>query len=320
MSRGIEDIDLYFATGVSNSIASGRLSYYLGLTGPSITLDTACSSSLVTIHLACQSLRTKECNLALAGGANAILVPESTVSMSQSGLMAPDGRCKTFDDSADGFVRSEGCGMVLLKRLSDAVADGNNILAVIRGSAINQDGRSNGITAPNGPSQVLVIKDALENAGVRPEAVSYIETHGTGTSLGDPIEVQAIAEVMCDSHDHKNPLMLGSVKTNIGHLEAAAGVAGFIKTVLALKNGLIPPHLHIKKLNSHIEWDRYPFVIPTSLTDWNPAGGKRIAGVSSFGFSGTNAHIILEEPPAPISESETIIPYLLPCPQKITMH
>ena len=318
MARGIDAIDLYFATGVSNSIASGRLSYYLGLTGPSITIDTACSSSLVTIHLACQSLRAGECRLALAGGANAILVPESTISMTKSQLMSSDGRCKTFDDSADGFVRSEGCGMVLLKRLSDAVADGNMILAVIRGSALNQDGRSNGITAPNGPSQVMVMKDALTNAGIEPGAISYIETHGTGTSLGDPIEVQAIGEAMCDGHDGNNPLMLGSVKTNIGHLEAAAGVAGFIKTVLALRHGQIPPHLHFSKPNRHIAWENYPFTIPTTLTEWNPPSGKRIAGVSSFGFSGTNAHIVLEESPVDvslISDTETG-PFLLPVSAK----
>ncbi len=290
----IEEIDAYFATGAAHSCASGRISYFLGLQGPSLSVDTACSSSLVATHLAAKALRSKECNMALAGGISMILAPTINIGLSKANMMAPDGRCKTFDESADGFVRSEGCGVIVLKRLSDALADNDSILAVIRGSAINQDGRSNGLTAPNGPSQRRVIRDALVDAEVDPENISYVETHGTGTDLGDPIEIQALGSVMrTEKGAHR--LAVGSVKTNIGHAEGAAGVAGLIKVVLAMQNQTIPPHLHLKSRNPKINWNEHSFDIPTENTAWEPINGKRLAGVSSFGFSGTNAHVILEE-------------------------
>ncbi len=297
--RDIRQIDTYASTGNAYSVAAGRLSYILGLQGPNIALDTACSGSLVATHLAVQSLRQKECHLALVGGVNLILTPEITVNFSKAQMMADDGRCKTFDAAADGYVRSEGCGVVVLKRLSDALADNDHIMAVIRGTAINQDGRSGGLTAPNGPSQEQVIAKALELAGVEPHEVSYVETHGTGTSLGDPIEVGALAAVYGQDRNPDEPLMIGSVKTNIGHTEAAAGIAGLMKAVLALQHQQIPPHLHLKELNPYIPWDQYPVTVPTALTPWTVREGRRIAGVSSFGFSGTNAHAILEEAPEP---------------------
>ena len=290
-------IDAYWATGASHSIASGRLSYVLGLQGPSMSLDTACSSSLVAVHLACQSLRSRECNLALAGGVNLILVPELLINFSKAHMMAADGRCKTFDATADGFVRGEGAGVIVLKRLTDAVADGDNILALIRGSAMNQDGRSNGITAPNGPSQQAVIRKALQQAGVTPSEISYVECHGTGTALGDPIEVQSLGAVLAAGRSPDNPVIIGSIKTNIGHLETAAGVAGLIKVVLALQHQEIPPHLHFQEPNPHIPWEELGVTVPTSRTPWPARQGRRLAGVSSLGFSGTNAHVILEEAP-----------------------
>ncbi len=297
VQAGHRDIDAYLASGSAHSIASGRLSYFLGAQGPSLSIDTACSSSLVAIHLAVQSLRNGDCDLALAGGVNVILTPDATITLSKAKLMAPDGRCKTFDAGADGFVRGEGCGMLALKPLSRALSDHDRILAVIRGSAVNQDGRSNGLTAPNGPSQEAVLRAALMNARVEPEEVSYIETHGTGTALGDPIEVQALGSVYCQ--DRLAPLMLGSVKTNLGHLESAAGVAGVIKTVLALQHREIPPHLHLRERNPFITWEDFSQIrIPTERTQWNLDEKKLIAGISSFGFSGTNVHVIVEEAPS----------------------
>ena len=291
-------IDAYYATGSTHSVASGRLSYVLGLRGPSISLDTACSSSLVAMHQACQGLRNRDCHLALAGGVNIILRPELHINFSKAHVLAADGRCKAFDSRADGFVRSEGCGIVVLKRLSDALQDGDTIFAVIRGTAVNQDGRSSGLTAPNGPSQQDVIRKALANAGVAPSQVQYVESHGTGTALGDPIEVQALAAVMSENRPKSEPLVIGSVKTNLGHLETAAGVAGLIKVLLALQHQQIPPHLHVRKLNPHISWDDLPVTVATAGMPWPSGSRKRIAGVSSFGLSGTNAHIIVEEAPA----------------------
>ncbi|MGE3267190.1 MAG: SDR family NAD(P)-dependent oxidoreductase [Chloroflexota bacterium] len=297
---GLAGLDAYHVSGVAHSIAAGRLSYVLGLQGPSMSVDTACSSSLVAVHLACQSLRQGESDLALAGGVNLILHPENTVTLSRLRMMAPGGRCRTFDVAGDGYVRGEGCGIVVLKRLSDAVANGDSILAVIRGSAVNQDGPSGGLTAPNGPAQEAVIRDALVNAGIGPGDVSYVETHGTGTSLGDPIEVGALAAALGQQRAPDDPLMIGSVKTNIGHLEPVAGVASLIKTVLALQHGEIPPHLHLENPNPYIPWDQIPVVVPTERTPWRPKAGRRFAGVSSFGFSGTNAHVVVEEAPAAI--------------------
>ncbi len=295
MSNNRDGVDMYSATGNAHSVISGRIAYVLGLQGPAVSIDTACSSSLVAVHLAVQSLRTGECRMALAGGVNLILSPDTTIALSRAKMMATDGRCKAFDAAADGFVRSEGCGLVVLKRLSDALSDSDHILAVIRGSAINQDGRSNGLTAPNGPSQVAVIQQALANAGVRPDEIGYVETHGTGTSLGDPIEAQALGAAL--GPNRSTPLAIGSVKTNIGHAEAAAGIAGLIKVVLSLQHHEIPPHLHVKQLSPHIPWDELPLTIPTTPTLWQPINGRWLAGVSSFGFSGTNAHVIVEETP-----------------------
>lgn len=298
-----EQLNAYFFTGNTASVAAGRISYLLGLQGPCLAIDTACSSSLVTIHLACQSLRSQECNLALAGGVNLMLSPDSTIILSRMRALATDGRCKTFDASADGYGRGEGCGIVILKRLSDAIGDRDNILAVVRGSAINHDGHSSGLTVPNGLAQQSVIQSALENAQLSPSDISYVEAHGTGTPLGDPIEIESLAQVLCQDRSPQNPLQLGSVKTNIGHLEAAAGIAGFIKSVLMLNHGEIPAHLHFKNPNSAIEWDALPINIPTQLTPWQEADGQqRLVGISAFGMSGTNAHVILgaaEALPAP---------------------
>ncbi len=282
-------LDVYFGTGNTRNVLSGRLSYWLGLQGASMVVDTACSSSLVAVHLACAALRQGECELALAGGVNLILSPEVTTALSHASMLAPDGRCKTFSESADGFVRSEGCGVIVLKRLSDALANGDNILATIRGSAVNQDGASSGLTAPNGIAQRAVIRQALAQAKVTPSAVQVIEAHGTGTSLGDPIEVQALAHVYGEAR--RDPLWISSVKTNIGHAESAAGIAGLIKLVLSLQNETIPPHLHFDQPNQHIDWDNLPVAVPTTAQAWT--GKERLAGVSSFGISGTNAHILL---------------------------
>src|SRR5690554_4641170 len=293
--------DSYFAQGVAHSAVSGRLAYVLGLEGPAISVDTACSSSLVAVHLAVQSLRRRGCRMALAGGVSVILSPHMHVGMSRAGMMAPDGRCKTFDARADGFVRSEGCGVVVLKRLSDALADGDTIWAVIRGSATNQDGRSSGLSAPNGPAQEAVIRAALADAGIAPEQVGYVEAHGTGTALGDPIEVQALGNVLCVGRTRAQPLRIGSIKTNLGHLEAAAGVAGLIKAALAVHHGEIPPHLHLRTPSPHIAWRELRVEVPTERTPFPRIDGRAIAGVSSFGFTGSNAHVVVEAPPASVT-------------------
>ncbi len=312
LSQGKDAINAYMGTGSAHSVASGRLSYVLGLQGPSISVDTACSSSLVAVHLACQSLRNEECRMALAGGVNLILAPEVTINFSKAGMLSPDGHCKTFDATANGYVRGEGCGVVVLKRLSDAIADGDNILALIRGSATNQDGRSGGLTVPNGSAQQSVIQQALANAGVEPAQVQYIEAHGTGTALGDPIEARALSAVFAADRSIDQPLWLGSVKTNIGHLEGAAGIAGLIKVVLSLQHQTIPPHLHFQSFNPHIHWGSLPVQIPTALTPWS-SEQPRIAGISSFGFSGTNAHIVLEAAPVPPFSADVVtqMPQLL---------
>nr|WP_293093854.1 beta-ketoacyl synthase N-terminal-like domain-containing protein [Okeania sp. SIO2F4] len=287
----------YDGIGTAPSIAANRLSYSLNLQGPSMVVDTACSSSLVAVHLATQSLQTKESNLCLVGGVNLILSPEITATFSEADMMAADGRCKTFDASADGYVRGEGCGVIVLKRLADAIDAGDNILAVIDGSAVNQDGLSNGITAPNGPAQQAVIKQALAKANVEPHRISYVEVHGTGTSLGDPIEVRSLKKVLMSRRSNNEPCWMGSVKTNIGHLEAAAGIAGLIKVVLSLQHQEIPPHLHLKKLNPLISLADTPFAIPTQPQPWLVGTQPRFAGVSSFGFGGTNGHVVLAEAP-----------------------
>jgi acyl transferase domain-containing protein/NADPH:quinone reductase-like Zn-dependent oxidoreductase/short-subunit dehydrogenase/SAM-dependent methyltransferase len=300
---GINEVGPYYGSGVAHSIASGRISYLLGLQGPSMSIDTACSSSLVAIHQACLSLRSKEINLAVAGGVNLILTPDATIALSKNRMMAADGHCKTFDASANGYVRGEGCGIIVMKRLSDALADGNSILAVIRGTAINQDGASSGLTAPNGPQQEAVIREALSNGGIDPLDVTYVETHGTGTSLGDPIEVQALAASLCKSRPANQPLLIGSVKTNVGHLETAAGMAGLVKIIMAIKHKAIPPHLHLKRPNPFIPWAQLPISVPTKLTPWVSPKAPLVAGLSSFGFSGTNAHLIITAPPERASKS-----------------
>ena len=282
------EVDAYLGTGNAHSIAANRLSYLFDLKGPSLAVDTACSSSLVALHLASQSLKTGECDRAIAGGVNLMLAPELTQTFEMAGMMAEDGRCKTFDDSADGYVRGEGCGVVILKRLADARRDGDRILAVVKGSAINQDGKSNGLTAPNGLAQQTVIRQALANAQIAPDQVSYIESHGTGTSLGDPIEVNSLKAVL---GARTESCYLGSLKTNIGHLEAAAGIAGVIKAVLCLQQEAIPPNLHFQKLNPLIDLGDSKLEIPQQLQLWQ--GETRYAGVSSFGFGGTNAHVVL---------------------------
>jgi acyl transferase domain-containing protein/NADPH:quinone reductase-like Zn-dependent oxidoreductase/acyl carrier protein len=298
MRSAAQRLDVYSGTGSAHNVAAGRLSYILGLHGPSMAVDTACSSSLTAIHLACQSLRLGESQLAIAGGVNTILVPDWFVAMSRWGMLAPDGRCKAFDAAADGMVRAEGCGIVVLKRLSDATADGSRILAVIRGSAVNQDGPSSGLTVPNGPAQEAVIRQALRAAGVAPAEVQYVETHGTGTTLGDPIELEALDAVFSEGRAGDAPLIVGSVKTNVGHLESASGVTGLLKVVLSLQHRAIPPHLHFRSLSPAITLRRLAVEIPTETLAWDAGGGRRrIAGVSSFGLSGTNAHVVLEEAP-----------------------
>lgn len=298
-------LDFYSGTGNSFAAASGRLSYFYGWQGPNLALDTACSSSLVAVHLAVASLRSGECEAALAGGVNRILMPDSAISFSQAEALARDGRCKPFDAAADGYVRSEGCGLIVLKRLGDAQRDGDKILAVIRGSAVLHDGRTSGLTVPSGPAQQATIRQALASSGVSPSAVSYVETHGTGTELGDPIEANALGAVFGGTR--AAPLLLGAAKSNIGHTEAAAGIAGLIKVVLAMQHGELPPNLHFRTPSPHIPWSKLPLAVPTARTAW-PAG-TRIAGVSSFGVSGTNAHVVLEAPPeeprAAASESES---------------
>ncbi|MCB0950643.1 MAG: acyltransferase domain-containing protein, partial [Mycobacterium sp.] len=289
-----DSIDAYSATGNAHSVTVGRIAYLLGLKGPAVAVDTACSSSLVSIHLACNSLRMRESDLALAGGVSLNLRPETQLALAKWGMLSPHGKCHAFDSRADGFVRGEGAGVVVLKRLTDAVRDGDRVLGVVRGSAVNQDGRSNGLTAPNAPSQRDVLTRALRAADVAAATVHYIETHGTGTALGDPIEFDALAAVYGKGDV---PCALGTVKTNMGHLEAAAGVAGFIKTVLTLQHGTVAPNLNFEKWNPQIDPKPTRLFVPTQAGQWPETEHPRRAAVSSFGFSGTNAHIVLEQGP-----------------------
>ncbi len=297
-------VDAYSLTGTCFAPAAGRLSYSFGFEGPSMAVDTACSSSLVALHLACRGLRNHEMDMALVGGVNLILTPSFHICSTKLGTISPDGRCKTFDASADGYGRGEGCGMVVIKRLSDAVRDEDPIHAVIRGTEVNQDGKSNGLTAPNGRSQEKVIRSALANAGLSPADINYVEAHGTGTSLGDPIEVEAIARVMEESHTRENPVWISSVKINIGHLEAAAGISGLFKVILSMRHDTLPPHFHFKNPNPYVDWEQLPVEVPTQLTSWQRNDKPRRAGISSFGFSGTNAHVVVEEPPSVKEEQE----------------
>jgi acyl transferase domain-containing protein len=306
----LEQVDAFSATGSALSIAAGRLSYALGLKGPSMAVDTACSSALVSIHLACQQLRQGDCDMAIAGGVNLLLAPESSVAFARIRVLDPAGACKTFDASASGYVRGEGCGIIVLKRLSSALADGDKILSVIRGSAVNHNGRSSSLVAPHGPSQQALIRTALEQGGVAPSQVSYVEVQGTSTALGQPIEVEALSAVLGENRAPDQPLWIGSVKTNLGHLEAASGMASLIKVILSMQHGQIPAHLHFQTPNPYINWSELPVQVPTQLTPW-PTHSSRIAGVSAFGFSGTNAHLILEE--APIEESVYVESIDRPC-------
>ncbi|WP_310785360.1 type I polyketide synthase [Mycobacterium sp. Z3061] len=291
-----EDLDAYIPTGNALNFTAGRLAYFLGAQGPAVVIDTACSSSLVAIHLASQSLRSRESDMALVGGTNLLLSPGPSIACSRWGMLSPEGQCKTFDAAADGYVRSEGAGMVVLKRLADAQRDGNRILAVVRGSAVNQDGASSGVTVPNGPAQQALLRKALTSAKLAPADIDYVEAHGTGTPLGDPIELDSLSKVFSD-RDGRQPLVLGSVKTNLGHLEAAAGIAGFIKTVLALGHRHIPRHLNFRQLTPHVSDGVSRLAIAAEGMDWPGTERPRRAGVSSFGVSGTNAHVVLEQAP-----------------------
>ncbi|AGT09197.1 type I polyketide synthase [Paracoccus aminophilus] len=308
---GLPGLDAYYGTGTSLNTLPGRIAYVLGTHGPSLAVDTACSSSLVAVHLAVNSLRNGESDQALVGGVNIITAPDCSVAVSRAHMLSPVGRCKAFSAEADGFVRAEGCGVLMLKRLSDAQADGDRVLALIRGSAVGHDGASSGLTVPSGKAQEMVIRDALENAQLAPAEVSYLEAHGTGTSLGDPIEIAAAWSVLKTGRAADRPLALGSVKSNIGHAESAAGMAGIIKTVLAMRHRQLPGNLNSTPPNPHIRWDDMAVAVVDRLTDWTAE--RLIAGVSGFGFSGTNAHVLLEEAPELAAPTiEAIGPYLLP--------
>jgi len=297
-SNDLPAVDAWSNTGGALSIIANRLSYFLDLRGPSIAVDTACSSSLVAIHLACQSLRTGDSDLAIAGGVNLLMSPAVFRGFDQAGALSPTGGCHAFDASADGFVRGEGCGVAVLKRLSDALRDGDNVLAVVRGSAVNQDGRSNGLMAPNPAAQMAVLRRAYTTAGLAPHEVDYVEAHGTGTFLGDPIEARALGTVLGRGRPEQSPLLIGAIKSNLGHLEAAAGIAGFIKTVLAVQRASIPRNLHFETPNPHIAFDQMRLKVVAEQQEWPSGGHLRRAGVSSFGFGGTNAHVVLEQAPA----------------------
>jgi len=308
-----EDLDPTTGTGIAHSAVPGRISYLLGWRGPSMAVDTACSSSIVALDLAVAGLRRRECDIAICGGVNAIHHPLNHIVFCQAGMLSPDGRCKTFDDSADGYARSEGCGMIVLKRFSDAKRDGDRIIAVVRGTAVRQDGESGGLTVPNSVAQEAVMRAALRGCALDPGDIQYVEAHGTGTSLGDPIEMRSIAGVFGESHTAESPVVVASLKTNLGHMEAAAGIGGVIKTALQLRDAQFYPHLHLEKPSRHIPWAKYPVTIPTERAPWQAPVRRAI--VNSFGFAGTIACAVLEQAPArpvadgaPASDGGTVFP------------
>ncbi|RSN71050.1 polyketide synthase, partial [Streptomyces sp. WAC 05379] len=297
-SAALDQLDGHVGTGSASSVASGRIAYTLGLQGPAVTVDTACSSSLVALHLAARALAGGECDLALAGGATLLVTPRGHVEFSRLRGLSPSGRCSPFSADADGVVWAEGCGIVLLKRLADARRDGDRVLAVVKGSAINQDGRSQGLSAPNGPAQERVLRAALDAAELQPHDLDHIEAHGTGTPLGDPIEGRALSAVFGPGRPAERPLGVGSLKSNIGHTQAAAGIAGVIKTVLALQHERIPASLHAGTPTEHIDWAHSGLRVLDGAHAWTRDPERiRRAGVSAFGISGTNAHVVLEEAP-----------------------
>src|SRR4051812_13613365 len=283
------------ATGSAHSIAANRISYCLNLRGPSIAMDTACSSALTAVHAACEHIRAGRGDIALAGGVTVMITPGGFIGFSQASMLSPDGRCAAFDASANGFVRGEGAGMVLLKRLSQAIADGDPIQGVIVGTSMNQDGHTNGISLPSAEAQSRLIQDACRDASVSPAQIGFVEAHGTGTAVGDPIEAHALAEALCQ--DRSTPLPIGSVKTNLGHLETAAGVAGLVKAMLVLQHREIPASLHFTSPSPHIDFEKLKLRVPTAIEPFPETDGERLVGVNSFGFGGANAHVILAEPP-----------------------
>ena len=308
--RGV--IGSYNNTGGSSSIAANRISYCFDLRGPSVAIDTACSSSLVALHLACESLRRGESKMALCGGVNALILPDFYVAFSQLGVLSPDGRCKTFDERANGYVRSEGAGMVLLKPLAQAIADHDSIYCVILGTATNQDGNTKGLTVPNGEAQSRLVQTACKRAGVQPDEIQYVETHGTGTPVGDPIEASALGNTLGKNRDAKSPCIIGSVKTNIGHLEAGAGIASLIKVALSLHHGKIPAHLHFENPNPEINFEALKLRVPKTTENWPAGSGQRLAGINGFGYGGANAHAILQQ--APVRRGSNIPTFQSPSP------
>src|ERR1700731_4834094 len=285
-------------TGCAHSIAANRISYCFNLRGPSVAMDTACSSALTAGHAACEHIRAGRGDAALAGGVTVIITPGGFIGFSQASMLSPEGRCKAFDASADGFVRGEGAGMLLLKRLSKALADGDPIHGVIIGTALNQDGHTNGISLPSAEAQARLMRDACTDAGVSPSQIGFVEAHGTGTAVGDPIEAHALSNALCQDRSQEAPLLIGSVKTNLGHLETAAGVAGLLKALLVLKHGCIPASLHFETPNPNIDFVALKLRVPTSLEPFPKTSGPRMVGVNSFGFGGANAHVLLAEAPS----------------------